>query len=98
MITDKNGQADVVVFPGRLPPNKIAFVNALIDDVDGIAVVRTENPAEGRMEFWVSPDLADKFIALFEAIKAQTGIDMSLGEPQEKSTEMMNYLKRMEEK
>lgn len=95
-MTEKQGQPDVVVFPGRLPPHEIAFVNALIDDVDGIAVVRTENPTEGRMEFWVSPDLTEKFISLFEAIKAQTGLDMSLGEPIEKSTEMMNYLKRME--
>lgn len=97
-MTEKLDHPDVVVFPGRLPPNEIAFVNSLIDDVDGIAVVRTEDPTEGRMEFWVSPDLTDKFVSLFEAIKAHTGIDMSLSEPIEKSTEMVEFLKRMEEK
>jgi hypothetical protein len=96
LMTNKHEHPDVVVFPGRMPPHEIAFVNALIDDNDGMAVVRTENPTEGRMEFWVSPDLTDTFVALFEAIKAQTGIDMSLGEPVEKSSEMINYLQRME--
>ena len=83
---------DVVVFPGRLPPNEIAFINMLIDDVDGIVVMRTEDPEIGKMEYWVAPDLVDEFKKMFEAIKAHTGIDMSLGEPLAMSTEMAEYI------
>lgn len=96
MINTSKKHLDVVVYPGRIPPHEIAFVNALIDDVDGIAVVRTENPTEGRMEFWVAPDLAEKFVTLYAFIKAHTGIDMSLGEPIPASSEMIAYLKKME--
>lgn len=94
MIYEHKIHPDVIVYPGRIPPHEIAFVNALIDDVDGIAVVRTENPAEGRMEFWVAPDLANKFETLFEAIKKQSGIDMSLGKPISESSEMKAYMKQ----
>ena len=95
MMNTTKKHPNVVVYPGRIPPHEIAFVNALIDDVDGIAVVRTEDPTEGRMEFWVAPDLTEKFVTLYEAIKAQTGIDMSLGEPIPVSSEMLAYQKRL---
>ncbi len=91
VLYENKDHPDVVVFPGRLPPNEIAFVNMLIDDVDGIVVMRTEDPAIGKMEYWVAPDLVDEFLKLFEAIKAHTGIDMSLGEPIEMSTELAQF-------
>lgn len=75
------GASECVFIPGRMPPHEVCYVNALLDDIDGIVVVRTVDSVEGRMEFWVAPDLVDEFMDLFNRIRDHGDIDMSLGEP-----------------
>ena len=79
---------ECIFFKGRLVPHEIAFVNALLDDLEGVVVVRTEEPVEGRMEYWVAPDLVEEFKVFFFAVRDATGIDMTLEGPVPESSEI----------
>lgn len=79
--------SDNIIIPGRLPPHEICFVNALIDDHDGMAVVRTVNAEEGTMEYWVAPGMLDEFMAFISYVRNELMIPMELGDPIPKTTE-----------
>jgi hypothetical protein len=79
---------DVLIIPGRIPPKEICFINSLIDDHDGLAVMRTEDAVEGRMEFWVAPHSYDDFIAFVEYIRAAYQITFEIYDPIPHTTEL----------
>ncbi len=87
-MTDKSAKQDCLIIPGRLTPTEICFVNSLIDDHDGMAVCRTVDAKEGRMEFWVSPDMLEEFYHFAEAINQYAEITLELGKPGQESSEM----------
>lgn len=84
---------DCIIFPGRLPKHEIGFVNALLDDHEGMVVVRTEEAEEGRMEYWVSPDLVDEFMNFVDCMRNQYGIAMTINDPIPQTTEITNAKK-----
>ena len=70
---------DVFVIKGRIAPHEIGYVNAQLDACEGIGVIRTIHPEEGRVVFWVSPDLLEEFYALIEALKKDAPIELEPG-------------------
>ncbi len=83
-----NDKQDCIIIPGRLPPHEICFVNTLMDDHEGMAVARTEKSTDGRMEYWVSPDMLDEFYNFVNYVNERLHIPMELGEPIPRSTEI----------
>lgn len=79
---------ECVIIPGRLPKNEIAFVNAVLDDMEGMVVVRTEEAEEGRMEYWVAPGFLEEFQDFVTIMREQWGIPMTLSNPIPQSTEI----------
>ncbi len=86
-----NQPKDCIVFPGRLPPKEICFVNAILDDHEGMAVVRTVDAQEGRMEFWIAPALVDQFNIFVEFIRREYQIPIELGDPISETTEFTDF-------
>lgn len=80
---------DCIIIPGRIPPREIGFLNALLDDHEGICVVRTELPEVGRMEFWVAPDMLDYFYRFADFIRSEYSIPFELYDPVAESTEII---------
>ncbi len=70
---------DVLMIRGRVPPREIGYLNAQLDACEGIAVIRTINPEEGRIVFWVTRDLLDEFYRFSEAIRRE--FPLELGTP-----------------
>jgi len=85
---------DCIIIPGRLPRDEIGFINALLDDHEGMVVVRTEEAEEGRMEYWVSPDMVDEFMEFVEYVRKNLGINMILHDPIPQTTEITNPPRR----
>jgi len=83
---------DCIIFPGRLPKHEIGFVNALLDDLEGMVVVRTVEAEEGRMEYWVAPDLVDEFMAFVDYVRTNLGISMIINDPIPHTTEFPDSL------
>ncbi|MEW6234091.1 MAG: hypothetical protein AB1656_01770 [Candidatus Omnitrophota bacterium] len=81
---------DCIIIPGRLPQPEICFINALLDDHEGMVVVRTEKPGEGRMEYWVSPDMLDEFMNFVDFVNNRLNIPMEIMDPIPQSTEITN--------
>ncbi|MBN2329647.1 MAG: hypothetical protein JXR73_21075 [Candidatus Omnitrophica bacterium] len=79
---------DCIIIPGRLPRHEIGFINALLDDHEGMVVVRTEDAEEGRMEYWLSPDMVDEFTNFVDYVQTNLGINMILYDPIPQSTEI----------
>ncbi|HQH73728.1 MAG TPA: hypothetical protein PK360_16760 [bacterium] len=79
---------ECVIIPGRLPKNEIAFVNAVLDDMEGMVVVRTEEAEEGRMEYWVAPGFLEEFQDFVSIMREHWGIPMTLADPIPRSTEI----------
>lgn len=76
-----NQREDCIILPGRIPPQEIGFINALLDDHEGIVVVRTVEPTEGRMEFWVAPGLMDEFMNFVRFVNEKMNITMEIYDP-----------------
>lgn len=86
---------DCVIVPAKIPSHEIGFINALLDDHEGMVVVRTVNASEGRIEFWVSPDLVDDFEAFIHFVNERLDIPLTLSTPIPESDEVADYLKRI---
>lgn len=78
---------DCLIFPGRIPTASIVIVNSVLDDLEGLAVLRTEDPVEGRLEFWVTQGMVDEFFAFVEFIKKEYGIPVEISDPIPYTTE-----------
>ncbi|NPU98069.1 MAG: hypothetical protein HPY51_12745 [Candidatus Omnitrophica bacterium] len=85
---------ECVIIPGRLPKNEIAFVNAVLDDMEGMVVVRTEEAEEGRMEYWVAPGFVEEFREFASIMREHWGIPMTLADPIPQSTEIRPYYEK----
>jgi hypothetical protein len=47
-------------------PSEIGFLNCLIEEYEGLAVMRTVNRREGHLKFWVPQGQMDLFIQVLE--------------------------------
>lgn len=81
-------QEDNIILPGRIPPGDICFVNSIVDDHEGMAVMRTEDASVGKMEYWVAPGLIDEFFFLMDFIRKQYDIPIEIYDPIPCSTEI----------
>ncbi|MFH1741115.1 MAG: DUF4911 domain-containing protein, partial [bacterium] len=54
----------------------IGYLNAQLDACEGISVMRTIDPKEGRIVFWVSPDLLEEFYAFIEEIQEDVPLEL----------------------
>ncbi|RJP22206.1 MAG: hypothetical protein C4527_22200 [Candidatus Omnitrophota bacterium] len=88
-----SADVDNIIIPGRLPPPEICFINAILDDHEGMVVVRTEAAEEGRMEYWVAPDLVDEFMIFVSYVNEVLQIPMEIGDPIPQSTEISGLYK-----
>lgn len=89
---------DCIIIPGRIPPHRIGFVNALLDDHDGVVVVRTVEPVEGRMEFWVAPALLNEFHEFVRFMNEKWSVPIEVGDPIPQSTEIEEFEKKSKTK
>ena len=71
-----NSPRDVIIIKARIAPHEIGYLNAQLDACEGIGVMRTINPKEGRIVFWVSPDLLEEFYAFIEDIQKDVLIEL----------------------
>jgi hypothetical protein len=85
---------DCIILPGRIPPKEIGFLNALLDDHEGIVVVRTAEAEEGRMEFWVAPQLLDEFMIFVNYVNERLHIPLEVYDPIPMSTEIEEQLNK----
>ncbi|MGI6458148.1 MAG: DUF4911 domain-containing protein [bacterium] len=86
---------DCIILPGRIPPKEIGFLNALLDDHEGIVVVRTVEATEGRMEFWVAPDLLQEFMTFVDFVNNHLHIPMEIYDPVPMSTEIQEQFRKL---
>ena len=61
-------------FRAQVPPERIAELCRMMDLYEGIAFVRTENPKEAIVEFWVSPSFLEDFRQIAEALSREIPI------------------------
>lgn len=85
---------DCIIIPGRIPPPEIAFVNGILDDHEGICVLRTEDREVGKMEFWVAPGMLDQFHVFVEYIRNNYDIPIEIYDPRPESTEIAALKKK----
>jgi hypothetical protein len=50
----------------KVPPEMIAELCRMMDLYEGVVFVRTENPREAIVEFWVSPSFLEDFNQIVE--------------------------------
>lgn len=66
-------------YPARVEPTQIAYVCAVTEAHEGLAVVRTCDQKAGLIEFWVSPLQQTQFEEYLRALEQE--IDMVVGPP-----------------
>ncbi len=67
---------DAIIIKARVAPNEIGYLNAQLDACEGIAVIRTVDPQEGRVVFWVSPDFMDEFHQFIRALQEEIRLEL----------------------
>ena len=63
-----------LIYPARVAPEKIGLLGMLVEGHEGLALVRTKDPALGTVEFWVSPSMRGDFEAFLEALRVELGV------------------------
>ena len=64
-----SGRSDVVEVYLRLPPEEIAFVKFIFESYEGVAVVRTIDPAQAVIVLLVAGDFAAVAREILDSIK-----------------------------
>jgi hypothetical protein len=63
------GRSDVVEIYLRLPPEQIAFVKFIVESYEGVAVVRTIDPAQAVIVLLIAGDFAAVARAILDSLK-----------------------------
>ena len=71
-----NSSRDVIIIKARVAPHEIGYLNAQLDACEGLGVMRTIEPKEGRIVFWVSPDLLEEFYKFIEEIQEDVPLEL----------------------
>ncbi|HOE11129.1 MAG TPA: DUF4911 domain-containing protein [bacterium] len=71
-----NPTRDAWIIKGRVAPHEIGYLNSQLDACEGLAVVRSIAPKEGRVVFWVSPSCLSEFYRFIEAIQKEMPIEL----------------------
>lgn len=61
-------------YPARVEPRQIAYVCAVTEAHEGLAVVRTKDERLGIVEFWVSPLMRADFESFINALALELDI------------------------
>ena len=67
-------EKDSVRVLARVPKESIADLCRIIEIYEGICLVRTKDPDQGIIEFWVSPSFTQDFQEIIGAIKDEVNI------------------------
>lgn len=59
MLSQSQGEIDVVVRYYRIHPRKIVLLKSILEGYEGHVVVRTEDPAQGIVQLLISPDFVE---------------------------------------
>lgn len=70
-----------LIYPARVEPDKIGLLGMLVEGHEGLAVVRTKDPALGTVEFWISPLMRADFEEFLTALAAE--MPLHVGAPRE---------------
>ncbi len=70
-----------LIYPARISPDKIGLLVMLVEGHEGLAVVRTKDPALGTVEFWISPLMRDDFEEFLGVLR--TELALQAGPPRE---------------
>lgn len=61
----------------RIEPEEIGYVCALVEALEGLAIIRTKDNALGIVEFWISPAMKADFEAFLAGLARE--IPVSIG-------------------
>lgn len=61
-------EKEAIRFRAQVPPKMIAELCRMMDLYEGVAFVRTENPKQAIVEFWVSPSFLEDFHQIVEEL------------------------------
>ncbi len=62
---------DSLIYRVKTKKRHIAYINFIIEAMDGMAVVRTADPEDGLLEILVSPDFEADFLKLAGALSGE---------------------------
>ncbi|OIP63654.1 MAG: hypothetical protein AUK29_06170 [Nitrospirae bacterium CG2_30_53_67] len=59
----------------RVDRRQIAYLNAVLESYEGLGLLRTLNPAEGIVCFYVSNPLSEETHALLQSLQKEIGLE-----------------------
>lgn len=74
-------RATALIYPARISPEKIGLLGMLVEGHEGLAIVRTRDPALGTVEFWISPLMQSDFEEFLGVLRIELGLQA--GPPRE---------------
>lgn len=63
-----------LVYTARVEASKIGLLQMLVEGHEGLAIIRTKDPALGIVEFWISPPMRADFESLLQSLRAELGV------------------------
>ncbi|MEK6776048.1 MAG: DUF4911 domain-containing protein [bacterium] len=69
-----SGRDTLQIF-ARVDRNQIAYLSAIIDSYEGLAVMRTLDPAQGIVSFYVCRPLYEQARALLQSLQQEIGFE-----------------------
>ena len=71
---DHDPAAETVDLPALIPPERIGELNALLEGYEGLAVLRTLDPARGLVRIHAAAACLDTVRALLAALEEELGL------------------------
>jgi len=69
-------ERDTETIVGRVPPEEIGYVGALIESYEGIGIVRTRDPQAGIIEFWIIPEFRSVFDEVLGSLREEIEVEI----------------------
>ncbi len=60
----------------RIEPEEIGYVCALVEALEGLAIIRTKDKALGIVEFWISPAMKADFAGFLAGLAREISISI----------------------
>ncbi len=68
-------------YAARVPSSQIGYVNAIAESYEGACMVRTRDPREGLIEFWVARSFEKDFRRLLDGLREEMPIELLGNDP-----------------
>jgi hypothetical protein len=68
-------------FSGKIASDQIAYVTAVVESTDGLAVLRTVDERQGLIEFWTTESLIPEVTGLLQALQREVGLEYQPPQP-----------------